>query len=173
MTIRLATTNDVDVLRELSITTFTQTFGHLYEPHDLSAYLARAYSTDALGALLAHPAYRVWLLNEPQPVGYVLASTACGLPHDEVTNADGEIKRLYLLRGFQGGGRGQELMRTALEWLETDGPRTIWLGVWSENYGAQRFYQRFGFSQAGEYGFVVGDHVDHEFIYRRPARTQR
>ncbi len=54
-----------------------------------------------------------------------------------------------------------------MAWLTRDGPRDIWIGVWSENYGAQRFYERHGFSKVGEYGFEVGRTVDREFILRR------
>jgi ribosomal protein S18 acetylase RimI-like enzyme len=61
-----------------------------------------------------------------------------------------------------------------MAWLERDGPRTIWIGVWSENHGAQRFYARQGFEKVGEYGFAVGSTVDREFILRRtPASLVR
>ena len=104
-----------------------------------------------------------------EPIGYVTACPAL-LPHPDVAPGDGEIQRLYILRGHQGGGRGTALLRTALEWLERDGPRTLWIGVWSENYGAQRFYARHGFEVVGEYSFMVGDHADREFITRCPSR---
>mgnify|MGYP001551852877 CR=1 FL=1 len=51
--------------------------------------------------------------------------------------------------------------------IERATPRTLWLGVWSENFGAQRFYARYGFEKAGEYLFPVGDTNDLEFILRR------
>jgi ribosomal protein S18 acetylase RimI-like enzyme len=43
--------------------------------------------------------------------------------------------------------------------------------VWSENFGAQRFYARYGFEKAGEYLFPVGDTHDLEFILRRAPRA--
>ena len=49
----------------------------------------------------------------------------------------------------------------------TGGRADVWIGVWSENYGAQRLYRRFGFDKAGEYEFVVGETRDREFIFRR------
>lgn len=109
--------------------------------------------------------------SSPQrsPIGYVTACPA-HLPHPDVAPGDGEIQRLYILRGYQGAGRGTLLLRTGLEWLEREGPRTLWIGVWSENYGAQRFYARHGFEIVGEYSFMVGDHADREFITCRPAR---
>ena len=104
------------------------------------------------------------------PIGYVTACPA-HLPHPDVSPDDGEIQRLYILQGHQGGGRGTLLLKTALEWLERDGPRTLWIGVWSENYGAQRFYARHGFEIVGEYSFMVGDHADRELITRRLPRA--
>ena len=92
-----------------------------------------------------------------------------GLPHADVAAGDGEIKRLYLRRGFQGEGLGARLCDVIMEWLLHDGPRTLWVGVWSENFGAQRFYARYGFAHAGEYAFPVGRVRDREFILRRPA----
>jgi len=44
----------------------------------------------------------------------------------------------------------------------------VWMGVWSENFGAQRFYARYGFSKVGTYAFPVGKVFDLEFILRRP-----
>ena len=55
----------------------------------------------------------------------------------------------------------------AMAWLLRDGPRRLWVGVWSENHGAQRFYQRYGFAKAGEYLFPVGSQRDLEFVLRR------
>ena len=174
--IRRATPADAEALSTLSRECFTQTFGHLYAPEDLSAFLDEAYAPDVLRAELADPERATWLLFDDaaqasfpeSPIGYVTACPAL-LPHPDVAPGDGEIQRLYILQGHQGGGRGTALLRTALEWLERDGPRTLWIGVWSENYGAQRFYARHGFEVVGEYSFMVGDHADREFITRRPA----
>ena len=43
--------------------------------------------------------------------------------------------------------------------------------MWSENYGAQRFYGRHGFEFAGEYAFIVGEQRDRESMYRRDPRN--
>ena len=101
-------------------------------------------------------------------LGYALAGP-CSLPHDEVTPACGELKRIYFRKARQGGGLGGALFAQVTAWLLQDGPRDIWIGVWSENFGAQRFYERQGFAKVGEYGFHVGRTVDREFILRRSA----
>ena len=164
--IRRATPADAEALSYLSRTCFTQTFGHLYAPSDLDAFLDEAYSPTVLRAELDDPERATWLLFEQSaddaacgvltptdhsgtpepgdeapassisqaPIGYVTACPA-HLPHPDVAPGDGKVQRLYILQGHQGGGRGTALLRTALEWLERGGPRTIWIGVWRENTG--------------------------------------
>ncbi|MBW3549266.1 MAG: GNAT family N-acetyltransferase [Proteobacteria bacterium] len=108
--------------------------------------------------------------GDGEPVGHAAAGP-CGLPHPEVAASDGELKRLYVLKDHQNAGWGGRLFQTALDWLQRDGPCTLWIGVWSENLGAQRFYARHGFEHVGDYEFPVGRVRDHEFILRRRAEA--
>ncbi|WGM38628.1 GNAT family N-acetyltransferase [Caulobacter sp. NIBR1757] len=166
-TIRRAGPADAEALSRIGAETFSETFGHLYPPEDLSAFLAYAYGLERTRADLADPAKASWLVEqEGQVVGYASAGP-CGLPHDEARPADGELYRLYLFKAHQGGGLGRRLLDTVLAWLERDGPRTLWIGVWSENHGAQRLYGRLGFERVGDYIFPVGKTMDEEFILRR------
>src|SRR4051812_44364845 len=165
--LRRATPADADALSSLGARTFTETFGHLYPTEDLEAYLASAYGLERTRRELEHPDKATWLLEDDgEAVGYALAGP-CDLPHPAVTPACGELKRLYVLKSHQGGGTGSRLLTSALDWLERDGPRALWIGVWSQNHGAQRLYQRLGFDKVGEYIFPVGETKDLEFILRR------
>lgn len=166
-TLRRATADDAETLSALATRTFVETFGHLYPPEDLQAFLDEAYPAERQRVILEHPDYAVWLLEcDGVAVGHAAAGP-CGLPHPQVRPGDGELKRLYLLNEHQGSGWGGRLFAAALAWLERNGPRTLWIGVWSENFGAQRFYGRHGFEKAGEYEFPVGRVRDREFILRR------
>ncbi|MBW0151006.1 MAG: GNAT family N-acetyltransferase [Phenylobacterium sp.] len=165
--IRRAHADDIQTLAEVGRATFTETFGHLYPPEDLGAFLNAAYGTAYLAEALADPDRALWLAElEGQAVGHALAGP-CDLPHPAVGPGSLEVKRLYLRKSVQGGGLGARLFEAVLAWLERDGPQDLWLGVWSDNHGAQRFYRRYGFSPVGEYGFPVGATVDREFIFRR------
>jgi len=168
-TIRRALPQDAELLSRLATRTFVETFGHLYDPADLQAFLDDAYAPAKQRVILEHPDYAVWLLEDGgEAVGHAAAGP-CGLPHADVAAGDGELKRLYVLSSHQGDGWGGRLMDTAMDWLERDGPRTLWVGVWSGNTGAQRFYARRGFVPVGEYLFHVGEARDREFILRRPV----
>ena len=169
--IRRAQAADAALLSDLAARTFTETFGHLYPPQDLQRFIADAYSVEAQTRSLGAIDCALWLLERDGiAVGHALAGP-CGLPHAEVAPGDGELKRLYVLREAQNGGWGGRLFQAAMDWLLADGPRTLWIGVWSENHGALRFYARHGFVRVGDYDFVVGDTRDHEFILRRPAQA--
>lgn len=167
--IRRATLDDAPTVSALSARTFDETFGHSYPPADLQAFLEEAYAVERQRVILSHPEYAIFLLErDGVAVGHA-AVGPCGLPHPDVQPGDGELKRLYLLKEVQNSGWGSRLLETALAWLERDGPRPLWIGVWSENFGAQRFYARYGFTKVGEYLFPVGQVNDLEFIMYRPA----
>lgn len=168
--IRRATVADAATLSALCARTFTETFGHLYPAQDLTGFIAEAYAVERQRTILAHPDYAVWLLEDDGVAVGHAAAGPCGLPHPAVEPGDGELKRLYVLRDYQSGGHGGRMLDTALAWLLRQGPRTLWVGVWSENLGAQRFYGRHGFERVGDYLFPVGKTVDLEYILRRPAQ---
>jgi ribosomal protein S18 acetylase RimI-like enzyme len=170
--IRRASAADAAALSRIGRETFTITFGHLYPPEDLAAFLDDSHSQAAYAKLLANPRYGLWLLEDDakgedvRAVGFAVAGP-CGLPHPDVASADGELKRLYLLPEVQNGGWGAKLFAESIDWMQREGPRRIWISVWSENHGAQRFYARHGFAKVAEYEFPVGRQRDIEYMYRR------
>lgn len=187
---RRATPKDAPALSSLASACYIQTFGHLYATEDLDRFIHEAYAPEVLSAELADPQRPTWLLfdnsteagqttsdaetlgeaSEGTLIGYVTVCPA-HLPHPDVKPTDGEVQRLYLLREYQGGGRGSMMLRHAIDYLLSEGPRPLWIGVFSENLRAQRLYGRHGFKLVGEYKFMVGDHADREFIMRRDAEV--
>jgi ribosomal protein S18 acetylase RimI-like enzyme len=166
-TIRRAGAADAEALAAIGVATFIETFGHLYPQRDLDHYLHEAYNLARTEADLADPAKASWLVEAGgEVVGYATVGP-CALPHPDVTAACGEVKRIYVMRAHQGSGLAARLLGETTAWLERGGPRPIWLGVWSENHRALKFYARHGFEKAGEYDFHVGNTVDREYILRR------
>ncbi len=165
--IRRAGPEDAATVSRLAARTFTEAFGHCYDDVDLQAFIDEAYDVDRQRVILAEPGYAVWLLEDDGlAVGHAAAGP-CGLPHADVSPGDGELKRLYVLASHQNGGYGGRLFDAAVDWLQRTAPRKLWVGVWSENPGAQRFYARQGFRRVGEYAFPVGRVRDLEYILRR------
>ena len=165
--IRVAAPADLAILVELGRVTFAETFGHLYDPEDLDDFLDHAHDPEIYAWALEDERHAVWLAEvEDRAVGYALAGP-CTLPHPEATPAQGELKRLYVRQGAQSDGLGGAMLGVAMDWLWRDGPGPLWVGVYSENHGAQRLYLRHGFEKVGEYDFPVGRARDREFILRR------
>lgn len=166
-TIRKASAADVETLSALARETFIAAFGDIYAPADLAAFVETDYAPERAAAELADPAVAIWLMEaRGRAVGYAKAGP-CKIDNPAVTAACGELHRIYLLPDYQSGGRGARLLQTALDWLESEGRRPVWLGVFSENVAAQRFYERHGFRKVGEHTFRVGDQIDREFTFRK------
>jgi ribosomal protein S18 acetylase RimI-like enzyme len=166
--VRRATSADAATLAVLGAATFTETFGPLYPPEDLQEFLLRTHSVDAWTRLLDDPQHAVWVvaLGDSTPIGFI-AVGACKLPVEDREATAGEIQQLYVLARHHNLRLGSRLMDIGMEWLNAQGMTPVYIGVWSENLGAQRFYGRYGFGKVGEYGFPVGKTVDREFILKR------
>lgn len=165
--IRRAVASDAQTLAVLGAATFTETFGHLYPPQDLQSFLDEAHTARSWAQKLADPRRATWIAAlDASAVGFITVG-ACKLPVENLQSTAGEIQQLYVLARHHNLRLGTQLMSRGLEWLEAEGHAPLYIGVWSENYGAQRFYGRYGFSKVGEYGFPVGGTVDREFILCR------
>jgi len=162
--------DDADRLSQLGVETFVQAFGHLYSRKDLDAFLEAHHSPDAYTKILGDAALRTWCAEtqEGVPVGYAIAGP-CNLPAPDMPENAGELKRIYILQDYQGGGLGRRMLDTAFDWLEGNFEH-LYIGVYSENVGAQRLYASYGFEKVGEYDFMVGANADLEFIMMRNER---
>lgn len=167
--IRRATVADAEILCELGRSTFVEAFGHLYANEDTEAFLVQAHSAGKYRSLIETPTNALWLAfdDDGTALGYGIAGR-CGLPVPQLEANAGEIKRLYVRAAAQGRNLGSQIMDVMLEWLKRHEMEPLYVGVWSENHGAQRLYGRFGFKQVGEYQFAVGRTLDREFILKRP-----
>lgn len=170
--IRPAQPEDAEALAALKLATFRETFlegfGIPYPPVDLARFEAETYSAARVSREIADARHATWVCQAAD--GALVAYAHCGpckLPHPDVTDRSGELYQIYLRRSVQGLGLGKQLLDRSLAWIAQTYPGPQWLGVWSGNLKAQRFYAAMGFRKVGDYHFMVGDHRDDEFIYRR------
>lgn len=170
--VREAVDGDAANIAALGEATFRETFidgfGIPYPPADLAGWLPAAFGVEKYRTRIADAGHGVWIAEDGDGrlLGFATAGP-CGLPHDDAGPEQGELHQLYVLRQAQGTGLGARLFSTAIGWLEARYPGPLWLGVWSGNLKAQRFYAAHGFRKVGDYQFPVGNWRDDEYIFRR------
>jgi diamine N-acetyltransferase len=157
---------DAPALAEIGRQSFVDAFGHLYAESDLNAFLSQTYALAAVEADLVNP-LRLFCVAEQggAMVGYCKLGLDMGFDIDLGARRGMELKQLYLSGAKTGSGVGSALMDWALGEARTRGYDDVILSVWSENFGAQRFYARHGFEKVGDTIFMVGTHRDEEFLY--------
>ena len=161
---RDAAASDAAALGAFAQATFTDTFGYLYPPEDLAAFVDAKYRADVIAAELADPETRYRLaLRDGRVVGYCKMGVV-----DMDVDATGalELHRLYVDRDTKGSGVAQALLDDALAWARGKGAKVMYLSVWENNARAQAFYKRYGFEHVGEHKFMVGRVADRDFIWK-------
>lgn len=161
---RDATMADAEALGAFAERTFTETFGHLYPPEDLEAFVSSKYDANVVAAEIADPEARYRLaLRDGAIVGYC----KMGVVDMDVDATDAlELHRLYVDSSSKGSGVAQTLMDEALAWARGKGAKVMYLSVWENNERAQAFYKRYGFEHVAEHKFMVGKTADRDFIWK-------
>ena len=130
ITYRDARPDDAEALSAMAQQSFIETFGPLYAPADLDAFLDMAMSPAAYARQLTDPAYRIHLaLIEGQPVGFAKIG---GNYFEGFDPAAPCLHQLYVLSAHHGDGVGKRLMDWVLETAQTlEGGELavkLWLG---------------------------------------------
>ena len=164
--LRSASKADAAALAALGVRTFSDTFGHLYDPDDLDLFLA-THAEEHWAAELCDPEFVVLLV---EAVGVPIGYAKIGPPHlpMEPRGMAVELRQFYLTQAWQGRGIADEMMRWVIDQAEAFGGDDLYLSVFVDNHRARRFYERWGFVAEGRYAFMVGNHADEDIVMRRP-----
>ena len=166
MILRPATKNDVYALARLGRESFEVKFGHLYKPEDLEGFLEQVYSERSIAEDIANPDRQHCLAEES---GRLVGYCKLGLKSSYAEHSDAarplDLMQLYTDPEMTGRGIGAKLMDWTLAEARRLNADAILLSVFSENVGAQRFYERFGFRKIADIFFWVGSHRDDEFLF--------
>jgi ribosomal protein S18 acetylase RimI-like enzyme len=170
ITLRPCTPSDADLLALVAAATFLDTFAGIHPGDAILEHCRRHHTPEAYAHYLALPTTRAWFAETapiPAAVGYLLL-TAPDLPDLATTPTDVELKRIYLLSRFHGGGAGQLLMDQAIAGARAMGAQRLLLGVFAQNRRALRFYERNGFTPIATRTFQLGPILCDDLILSRP-----
>ncbi|MGY6551206.1 MAG: N-acetyltransferase family protein [Erythrobacter sp.] len=168
MILRPALPQDAPALAELGRVSFVAAFGHLYPPQDLASFLEDVHSVSAVAGEIANPAITYRLAADAASgalAGYIKLKQPS--PFGDYSDAARPLclAQLYSAPARTGQGIGAQLIEWAIAEARLRGCDAMQLSVWSENTGAQRFYQRYGFGYVADIDFWVGNTRDDEFLY--------
>jgi ribosomal protein S18 acetylase RimI-like enzyme len=141
------------------------------DPADLAAYIACELTPERFVALLDDPNILILLAESSQRiVAYMVI--ALRSPHPHLTApAPAEFRKLYLDPAYHGTGLSSALTHCAISILNAEGPRPIWLSVFSENSRAIVFYKKWDFRIVGPLEFVVGNDRQKDFLMLRDTTS--
>ena len=168
MILRAPVLEDAPALARFGRDSFVAKFGYLYSPENLSRFLDETHSAANVAREIADPGMAIRVVEENGAlIGMCKLLLDSSLKEHGTALCPLEIKQLYTAPTRTGQGIGAALMDWAMEFARTHGADEVQLSVWSENFGAQRFYQRYGFQKIADIDFWVGDHRDEEFLFAR------
>lgn len=172
ITIRRCGPQDAAALALVGQATFLESYAGDLPASDILSHCRTQHAEALYAAWLTRSGYGLWIAEMDEgkaPVGYA-AFTPPDLP---VAPRDGdiELKRIYLLHRFQGGGTGAALLNATVSAARTLGARRMLLGVYGGNQRAIGFYGRQGFSQIGVRRFQVGDNLYDDLVLGRSLET--
>ena len=163
MQLRRAGVADASKLSLIGCATFIESFANDHDGDEVVRYLASDQSPDWYTRELGNPAKAAWLVEEAVgcPVGYAMAIPAA-LPGTDAAT-DFELKRIYMLSKWHGGGWGAKLFSAAEDEARARGAKRLVLSVYVENLPAQKFYAARGFDTIGRWVFEGFD-ASEDFI---------
>jgi len=167
--LRPATQADLPALAEMARSSFDAAFGHLYQPEDLAQFFAEYRTPEKYAGHLADPPTLIQLAEvDGRIAAYCLIVRGQHFDEQEEPRPERPVflSQLYCAPEMSGHGLGGALIEWAIDEARAWGADAIQLSVFSENFGAQRFYRRYGFEHVADIHFWVGSHRDDEFLYQ-------
>lgn len=164
ITIKKCTLDDLNLLQDISIETFTETFAHQNSSVNMKAYLDKAFHLPQLQKELSNSASEFHFVYADHEAAGYLKTNIDSAQSEEMGHESLEIERIYVRNKFQKRGLGKVLMNKAIEIANEGRKKKLWLGVWEKNENAIAFYNKIGFVQTGAHSFYMGDEEQTDFI---------
>ena len=166
LTFEECTLSDLDKLKEITISTFTSTYGKDNTPENLQKYLDESFGETALIEQLQNEFSEFYFANiGDRTIGYLKLNM--GDAQTEMRDSLAiEIERIYVIREYQGNGFGNMFLSAVVDLAKSRNLKYIWLGVWKKNPKAVGFYENFGFKKFKDHNFLLGDEHQTDYLMK-------
>ncbi len=161
--LRKCTIEDWSQLLELAKVTFENAFGSQNKPSDMQIYMDQAFNEEQTKFELNHPNSSFYFVTiGDMVVGYFKLNWEDA--QSEPIAGGLEVERIYVLSAYQGLSIGQLMMNKIFEIARKKKMLHLWLGVWDQNEGAIRFYERNGFTAFSTHNFLLGTDLQTDLL---------
>ena len=157
---RKATSNDIDLIRQMTFRIWPQTYSAILTAAQLEYMLDMMYSEASLKEQIEQKKHSfIIVYHNEEPVGFASYSTKASFTKDEY-----RLHKIYILPGMQGAGAGKKTIEFIINDITPAGAKFLELNVNRHNT-AKTFYEKLGFhvikeedNAIGE-GFFMNDYV--------------
>jgi GNAT superfamily N-acetyltransferase len=144
ITIKECKENDLELLFEIAIQTYNDTYQYLWSDNG-AAYLEEFYKKDDFKKeLSANDIFYFLVYDAAKVIGFFKLKNNAISPFEEVKCI--EIDKLYLLKECSGKGIGKAVMKFIISLCKKKNHPILWLKT-MESSEAKHFYEKHGFVQ--------------------------
>lgn len=162
--IKRASVNEAELISDLSVVTFIQTYRGTCPDGDLNDFMDKYFNEDLIRTELEDENDFYFIaFADGFPAGYMrLKEEYDEFPLSEKCKAI-HLKRIYVLKEYQSKKVGAALMSFALQFSADKNFELLWLGVWEGNEKAVSFYKKWDFKNIKPYTFHVGNTIHTDY----------
>ena len=144
--IKDAIVSDAKQLAKIKVDTWKTTYKGII-PDKFLNELSYEKEEERFKKFLKNPGSNKFIIvYENEKTSEIISYMWFGVPkEDEDNNYDQEIYALYVLKDYQKGGIGREMINFAIERLKKTGNTSLILWTLKKNLNARSFYQKIGF----------------------------
>ena len=149
ITIRNATINDIELIRELTFKVWPQTYSSSISKEQIDYMLEMMYSNKSLALQMAEGSQFIIVQDTKKPVGFA--------SYKPVAINIYKLDKIYILQTQQGKGIGKFVIDYILQQIKDRGAESLQLQVNRNNINAKSFYEKIGFRIIQEADFEIGN----------------
>lgn len=158
---------DLDLLIDMSRSTFSDAFEKDNNPDDFKRYIAKAFNREQMSSELMNPNSSFYFLGDDELglVGYVKLNRKDAQKEQFDLEAI-ELERIYVLKEFQGKRIGEVALSMIIDMAKKASASCLWLGVWEKNTKAIAFYENNGFITFDKHPYLIGEDEQYDFMMK-------
>ena len=146
--IRIASPEDIPLIRELTLKVWPQTYAAIISPQQIDYMLDMMYSEASLQKQMEEGIKFILVYDETAPVGFAA--------YQEIQPAIYKLHKIYILTSQQGKGTGKFVIEHIIHDIKQKDADALHLQVNRHNK-ARSFYEKLGFAVIEEADFDIGN----------------